>query len=172
MSSERSLAAEASLAHGLLADIRPMAGVDPSMARQTGGVGEGSMTALMVTNVGFLAGVRSRMHSQGASLNEAFVAVLERAAVRAFVCVYSVMSDEVGLAVEGSSATLPGAVEITSVSWRHDGRWERGWNVGNRSPSGSHFRTKPRSAYRYGKCRWLGLVEPNLDRAERGWTLD
>ena len=146
------------------------------------------MTALMVTNVGFLAGVCPRMHSQGAPLNEAFVAVLERAAVRAFVCVYSVMSDEVGLAVEGldeleralwindaraySSATLPGAVEITSVSWHHDRRWERGWNVGNRGPDGSHFRTKPRSTYRYGKCRRLGIVEPNLDRAERGWTLD
>lgn len=82
------------------------------------------------------------MHSQRAPLNEAFVAVLERAAVWSFVGVYSVMSAEVGPASEGLdelagncwanngkgsyfSATLPGAVEITSSFSRHDGWCEK-----------------------------------------------
>lgn len=118
---EGGFAAETSLAHGFLADIRPTAGVDSAMARQTRGIGEGLVTTLMVADMGLFAGVCPRMHGQGAPLDEALVAVLEHAVIRTFVGVYSIVSAEVGLAVEGFSAILPGAVEITSASWRHDG---------------------------------------------------
>lgn len=59
------------------------------------------MATLMVACVGFLAGVRSQMYSQGAPLDEAFVAVLEHASIRSFVGVYPMVSAEVRSATEG-----------------------------------------------------------------------
>lgn len=54
----------------------------------------------MVTNMGLLPGMCSRVDRQSTSLDEALVAVLDHAMVRPFIGMYPVMPAEVGLAVE------------------------------------------------------------------------
>jgi hypothetical protein len=69
-------------------------------------IGEGFVTTLMVADMGLFAGVCPRVHGQGTPLDEALVAVLEHAVIRTFVGVYSIVSAEVGLAVEGLTGVL------------------------------------------------------------------
>ena len=54
----------------------------------------------MATNMGLFTGMRAEMDSQGAPLNEALVAALDAAMVRALIGVYSIVSAEIRFTVE------------------------------------------------------------------------
>ena len=58
------------------------------------------MASFMITNMGFLPSMRSRMDSQRTSLNEALVAIFHCTVVRPFVGMYAIMSAKIRLAIE------------------------------------------------------------------------
>lgn len=63
-------------------------------------IGEPLPTAFVFASMRLFAGMGTYMDSQGAALNEAFVAVTPGADVRTVIGMYAVVPDEVGLAVE------------------------------------------------------------------------
>lgn len=63
-------------------------------------VGECLLTAFMVTNMGLFASVGPRVYGQGTALNEALIAVLYGAMIRALIGVDAIMATEIRLAIE------------------------------------------------------------------------
>lgn len=67
-----------------------------------------------------LPSVSPRMYGQGATLDEAFVAILDGTMIRAFIGMYTIMATKVGLAIKRLATVLPRAVEIAPTTGRHD----------------------------------------------------
>lgn len=53
------------------------------------------MTAFMITHMGLLSGMCSRMDRQRTALDETLIAILDGAMIGAFIGVYSIMPAEV-----------------------------------------------------------------------------
>jgi len=93
----------------------------------------------MVTNMRLLAGVGPGVDGQSAPLNEALVAILDRAMVRSLVGMYPIMATEVRLSIKRLATMLPRAVEIAAISRSHDCEWPVG-----RSSAGDEIRLRGR----------------------------
>ena len=58
------------------------------------------MTAILITDMRFFSGMCPRMHGQRTALNEAFIAVLNGTVIGSLIGMYSIMSAEIGFAIE------------------------------------------------------------------------
>jgi hypothetical protein len=113
-------ATEASFACWLLTNIWTLSRVNPPMASQTGGIRESLLTAFVITDMRFFAGVSSRMYCQSTALDEALVAVLYCAVIRSLVGVNAIMATEIGLAIERLATLFPSAVEVATTPRSHN----------------------------------------------------
>lgn len=58
------------------------------------------MTAILITDMRLFPGMCPRMHGQRTALNEALIAVLNGTVIGSLIGMYSIMSAEIGFAIE------------------------------------------------------------------------
>lgn len=100
------------------------------------------MAAFVVAHMGFLARVCSRMDGQGAALDETLVAVFDRAVVGSLIGMYSVVSTEIGFAIE----RLDGWSVVAAWSWLSEEIPQRHPVCGTIRRRGLPFRSAPTSS--------------------------